>query len=62
MPRPKCTSIAGIYYIFVMLICAISLGITMVVLRLYHHQPNRCHMPKWVSLSSLIRSCDVWII
>jgi len=44
-------SVAVIYYLFVMVICAISLCITMGVLRLYHNQPNICKMPNWVSSS-----------
>ena len=47
------TSVVGIYYLFVMFVCAISLCITMGVLRLYHYQPHSCQMPNWVSSSYL---------
>ena len=41
--------VVGVYFIFVMFICAVSLCITMFVLRLYHHQPNSWPMPNRVS-------------
>ena len=44
-----CACVVGVYFTFVMFICAISLGITMCVLRLHHHQPHGCTMPSWVS-------------
>jgi len=45
------SSVAAIYNLFVMIICAISLCITMGVLRLHHHQPHGWQMPNWVSSS-----------
>ena len=38
-----------------MIICAVSLCITMGVLRIYHYQPDRCQVPDWVSSLSVIK-------
>ena len=45
-----CLSVVGAYFIFVMLICAASLGMTMWVLYIYHYEANHSRqMPQWVS-------------
>jgi len=63
---------AGIYFTFVMMICAISVSVTMLVLSVYHHAPSHAAavitpVPHWVRpaliqpSSSSLYNCVYWI-
>jgi len=55
--------IAGIYYTFVMLICAISVSVTMLVLCIYHQAPSHAAvactpLPRWVCFAAFYLCCQ----